>query len=200
MNQIKSSMKTKAFFIFTALIIAVFVSGCASIKVTYDVDKSVDFSKFKTFEYYGWAGESGKIINDMDRKRVEDAFANEFAKRGLTYVKSGGDLVVTLFFVVENKTSVSYDTQHLGGYYGGYYGYGPGWGWGPTHSTTSVHEYNYKVGTLVADVFDKKTEKLIWEGIGEGTIDENPQTRDTKIPKAVAQIMDKYPVKPLGDK
>jgi hypothetical protein len=128
---------------------------------------------------------------------VEDAFGYEFARRGLTYVESGGDLVVTLFFVVQDKTSVTYDTDHYGGgYYGGYYGYGPGWGWGPTYSTTTVREYNYKVGTLVVDVYDRKSEQLVWESIGQGTIDDNPRNREKNIPKAVAQIMEPYPVKP----
>jgi hypothetical protein len=127
---------------------------------------------------------------------VEEAFGFEFARRGLTYVESGGDLVVTLFFVVEDKTSTTMSTDHYGGYYGGHYGYGPGWGWGPSYSTTTVHEYDYQVGTLVVDVFDKKTEQLIWESIGQGTIDDNPQSRDKSIPKAVAQIMEVYPVQP----
>jgi hypothetical protein len=192
-------MKTKPILLVIALLMALFFIGCSSIKVTHDYDRSVDFTQYKTFEYYGWAGESDKIINQLDRNRVEEAFGYEFARRGLTYVKSGGDLVVTLFFVVEDKTSTTMSTDHYGGYYGGYYGHGPGWGWGPSHSTTTVHEYDYQVGTLVVDVFDKKTESLIWESIGQGTIDDNPNNRDKNIPKAVAQIMEPFPVQPQED-
>ncbi|MCD4735763.1 MAG: DUF4136 domain-containing protein, partial [Bacteroidales bacterium] len=128
------------------------------------------------------------------------AFADEFYKRGLSLVKSDGDLVVTLFIVVEQKTQTTATTSQMGGYYGSYYGYGPGWGWGPSYATTTVSSYDYNVGALVCDVFDKKEERLIWEGIGKKTVDENPNTRDRNIPRAVAAIMKRYPVPPVEEK
>lgn len=64
----------------------------------------------------------------------------------------------------------------------------------------TVHEYDYQMGTLVCDVFDKADQRLIWEGIGSGTVDDNHNTRDENIPKAVAAIMEKYPVQPLSEK
>lgn len=180
-----------------AILLGLFAS-CSSTKITADYDQSVDFTKYKTFEYYGWQKESGKLINDLDKKRIEDAFANEFYKRGMTYVKEGGDLVVTLFIVLEQKTEQQATTSSMGGryggYYGGYYGYGPGWGWGGGYSTTTVREYDYVVGTLVCDVFDKANEKLIWEGVASGTVDEDPNSRDKNIPKVVNYMMRKYPV------
>ena len=83
-----------------------------------------------------------------------------------------------------------------GGYYGGYYGYGPGYGWGGGHSTTTIQEYDYAVGTLVCDVFDAEKKVLIWEGIGTKTIVEDPAKREKTIPKSVQAIMAKFPVLP----
>ena len=190
-------------YIISALIpVLIFFSGCSSLKVTYDMDKSVDFNKYKTFEYYGWQKDSGKLLNDLDKKRIETAFGEEFRKRGLQYVKENGDLIVTLFIVTQKKTETTANTTMMGGgapygYYGGFYGYGPGWGWGMGHATTTYSNYDYEVGTLVCDVFDAKQKRLIWEGIGEGTIKENTKNRDKNIPKAVAAIMKDYPVKPI---
>jgi len=178
--------------LFGLVIVLLMISSCSSTKVTADYDKSVDFTKFKTFEYYGWAKESDKLLNDLDKKRIEDSFAKEFYDRGLSYVQAEGDLIVTLFIVVEQKTQTTANTSHYGG--GGYYGYGPGYGWGPSYSSTTVSTYDYAVGTLVCDVFDKSTEQLIWEGIASKTIDENPQTRDKSIPKVIKYLMKKYPV------
>ncbi|MCB2219070.1 MAG: DUF4136 domain-containing protein [Bacteroidetes bacterium] len=192
-------MKSKSSFILLALIVASYLfSGCSSLKLSADYDKTVDFSKYKTIEFYGWAKESDKLLNGMDKTRIEDAFANEFYKRGMSLVKSDGDLVVTLFIVIENKTETTAHTANMGygGYYGGYYGYGPGWGWGPSYTTTSVSTYDYKVGTVICDVYDKSEERLIWEGIATKTIDDNPNTREKNIPKAVALLMKKYPVAP----
>ena len=117
----------------------------------------------------------------------------------MSHVQSDGDLIVTLFIVIQDKTQTTANTSTTGGYgghYGGYYGYGPGYGWGPSHSTTTVSTYEYQVGTLVCDVYNKSEERLIWEGIGSGTVDENPNSRDKKLPEAIAKIMAQYPVAP----
>ncbi len=172
--------------------------GCSTLKVTSDMDKSVDFSQYKTFEYFGWAEESDKILNQLDRERIEKAFASEFKKRGLEFVEDNGDLVVTLFIVVEKKTQKTAYTNNYG-YYGRFYGYGPGWSWGPGMTTTTITEYDYNVGTLVVDVFDKANEKLIWEGIGTKTLDEDPKTRDKNVPRAVSYIMKRFPVAPVKE-
>ena len=182
-----------------------FLSACSSIQVTSDYDKSVDFTKFKTYQYYGWADNSDKILTPFDKERIEKAFADEFEKRGLTFVKEGGDLVVALYIVTEKKTETTANTTTMGyGGYGGYYGYGPGWGWGGGyggmgHSTTTYSTYDYTVGTLVVDVFHAGDEKLIWESVGTKTVDDNPQTRDDSVPKAVAKIMAEYPVPPIDE-
>ena len=182
--------------------ISTLIISCSSLKVTSDWDKTVDFTKLKTFEYYGWAAESDKILNQLEKDRIERAFGDEFKSRGLEYVESDGDMVVVLYIMTQDKTSYNATTTGMG--YGGYYGHGPGWGWGPGYgtsmSTTTVQEYNYTVGTLVVDIYDSNAEKLIWESIGSGTINENPQKREKNIPKTAAMIMAPYPVKPIPEK
>lgn len=199
-------MNYKGISKFLGLVLVVLVlSSCSGIKVTSDYDSRVDFTQYKTFEYYGWAEESDKILNDLDKRRIEEAFGAEFKARGLTPVKTDGDLIVTLFIVVEQKQQTTANTTSMGGYggyggyYGGYYGYGPGYGWGTGHSTTTINTYDYEVGTLVCDVFDKASEKLIWEGIGNGTVDEKKENREKNIEKAVSAIMAAYPIQPAKE-
>lgn len=189
-------MKTN--LILLAVVVLTFM-GCSGIRVVADYDKTVNFTQYKTFEYYGWMEESDKILNRFDKERIEEAFGNEFRSRGYELVEEGGDLVVALYIVTQQKTQKTANTYSSGRYYGygGYYGYGPGWGYGPNYSTTTISEYEYIEGTLVCSIFDKKEEKLIWEGIGTKTVDEDPQTRDKTIPYAVKKIMAQYPIKPL---
>ena len=193
-------------YLFILLAGIIFLGGCSTIKVTTDYDKSVDFTKFKTLEYYGWADDSDKILNRFDKERLEQAFGDEFRKRDMELVSEGGDLVVVLYIVTEQKTETTANTTSMGyggyGGYGGYYGHGPGWGWGGGYggmgnSTTTYNTYDYTVGTLVIDVYDKANEKLIWESIGTKTVDEDPQTRDDSVPKTIAKIMAPYPVAPV---
>jgi len=169
--------------------------GCSSIKVTSDFDTTVDFTTYKTFEYYGWAEESNKILNQLEQERIENAFGKELKDRGITAVKkgSGGDLIITLYVVTEQKTSTTAHTTgtNMGGMgYGGYYGYGPGYGWGGSgmhSSTTTYSENDYTVGTLIIDVYDANGKKLIWESIGSGTIAEakTPEAKEKNIAVAV---------------
>lgn len=187
----KTIYKISSLFLFVAII-----TSCSSVRITTDYDKTIDFTQFKTYEYYGWAAESDKILNQLEKERIEHAFGEELKKRGLTYVESDGDLVIALHIMTQEKTQYNATTTGMG--YGGYYGYGPGWGWGPGYgvgmTTTTVNEYNYTVGTLVIDMYDASNERLIFESIATGTVDDNPQTREKNIPKTVAKIMAPYPV------
>lgn len=175
-----------------------FLGSCSSVKFTSNYDGSVDFTQFKTLSYYGWQDESDKLLNKFEKERIEKAFADEFEKRGISIVERDGDIIVSLFIVVDQKKGATAYTNHYGGggpygYYGGY-GYGAGWGWGMGYSSTSYQEYDYYVGTLVCDVFDSSTKKLIWQGVITGEIDDNPKTRERNTPRVIREVMKKYPV------
>lgn len=194
-------MGNKILKAFGLLGLVLLFNACSGVKVTTDFDKSVDFTKYKTFEYYGWAENSDEILNRFDKERIETAFGAELSKRGLELVESGGDLIVTLYIVTEKKTQTSATTtgtgMGMGGYgYGGYYGYGPSYGWGGGYSHTTVNSYDYEVGTLIIDMYDAADKKLVWESIGAGTINEDPKKRDETIPITVGKIMKPYPVAP----
>jgi hypothetical protein len=185
-------MKKLAFVFLAGLIL----SSCSSLKVTTDLDKSVNFEEYKTLEYWGWSDDSDKILNRFDKERIEKAFADEFRKRGIEVVEKGkGDMIVSLFILTEQKTEKTATTTGSGGY-GGYYGYGPGYGWGGGYSTTTINEYEYIDGTLVISCYDAEKKQLIWEAIGKKTIDEDPKKREANTAKNISYIMKDYPVQP----
>jgi hypothetical protein len=106
--------------------LAILVS-CSDTTFRSDYDKTVDFTQYKTLSYYGWAKDSDKILNQFDKERIEGAFATEFMNRGMDFKQTGGDITVSLFIVMDQKTGATAYTTHMG--YGGYGGYGyPGWG------------------------------------------------------------------------
>ena len=77
-------MKSKSNF--TALLLLIMLSGNMIIaQVKSEYDKTVDFTKFKTYTFKGWQKDSDKQIDDIDKKRVEDAFEAELDGRGLTH-------------------------------------------------------------------------------------------------------------------
>lgn len=181
-----------------SVIVVISFTSCSSVKVYSDKDPDVDFTKYRSFEYYGWADKSDQMLNDIDKRRIEAAFANELYSRGLGVVAKDGELVIALHIVVEQRQETTAQTVNTGmgygGGYGGYYGYGPGYGWGAGHSTTYVTTQNYNVGTLIISVYDKAEEKLIWESTANKQIESDPKKREKNIPYVVAQMMKEYPV------
>ena len=186
-------MKQLRFYIVVIISISMFF-GCSSVKVTTDSEKHTDFSKYETYSFLGWQENSDKIMNEFDKKRMREAFKNEFDKRNLKYVEEGGDMAISLFIVVSEETSTTAYTNYYGGYGGRYSRYGRG-GWGGGHSNTTYSQEDYLKGTLVMDVFDEKSGDMIWQGVATRTVQEKPEKRDKSIPKTVGALMNKFPVK-----
>jgi len=186
--------------LFFLLVAGVVLSSCSGIKVVSDLDKTVDFTQYKSLEYFGWTDNSDQILNRFDKERIETAFGNEFRNRAMKTAEEGqGDVIVSLYIVTEQKTQTTAHTSSMGGMggmggYGGYYGYGPGYGWGGGHSTTTYNEYDYVDGTLIISVYDAEKKELVWEAVGKGTINENPQKREANTAKTAAYMMKDYPI------
>ena len=162
-------------------------------QVRSDYDETVDFTKYKTYEFKGWEKDSDQQLNDFDKERITDAFKSELAARGLTHNEDDPDVGITLFIVIAEKTSRTAYTNYNGGY-----GYGHSWGWGAGmgSSTTTYSERDYREGTIVIDFYDEKTKKLVFQGTLQTEVKEKAKKREKSIPYNVAKLMKKYPVKP----
>jgi len=168
----------------------VIIASCESqLKVSSDYDKSVDFNQYKTFSLYH-DEKSSTAISQLNQDRVVNAIRSEMVKRGFTESSSSPDLLVNSVAIFKDKQSVTANTNYYGygGYYRPYYG-----GMGMTSSTTSYSVDNYKDGSLIIDVVDAKTNKLIWQGTGNKEIDKPAKDPDTAIPKAISSIMSSFP-------
>jgi len=152
-------------------------------QVTSYFDESVDFSTYKTYSFLGWQRDSDSLLNDIDKESLQKAFKSEFDARNLKFVQSGGEMSVSLYIFVEIKgDSLIYHDFYKNNDIG------------PT--TTTIRLDDYRVGTLIMDCYDIKESKLIFQGKNMKTIHEKPSKREKAIPKAVAKLMRKFPVKP----
>ena len=163
-------------------------------KVNTDYDKEVDFSTYTSVSFLGWQEDAS--LNDFDKKRFTDAFKEEFEKRNLDLVESGGEMVIALYIVVEQKTSTSAYTSYYGGGAGRGYRRGGRGGWGGGHSSTTYSESDYLEGTLVMNVFDGASKEQIWQAVATKTVNSKPDKREKSIPKGVKKIMKKFPIAP----
>jgi len=172
--------------------------SCSTLNSSYDYDKSVDFSEFKTFSFYPWDWKHGFQINEYDKQTILNSIKSNLESKGYKYLEEGGDMSVSLFLTLKDKTSYEAYTNHYGGWAGygggwGYSGFGYGYGYGPGYSSTTVTQYNYQEGTLIIDFFNFKEKKLIWQGIGSRQVEPNLDKRDKMLPKNVNQILYYFP-------
>lgn len=153
-------------------------------EVRTDYDHAYDFSQMHTFATKigtSWG-------NPLSEQRVTEAVTKALTQKGLTPADpASADALVVIHGASQTKKSL--DTFYSGGW-GGY-----GWGgWGPGTSTTTVSEY--KVGTLVVDIFDAKTKKLVFRGVGQDEVSDKPEKNTKKVDKATEKMFKKFPPEP----
>lgn len=167
----------------------VFLYSCSSITITADYDREVDFKSYKTFSFLKWREDNNKLLTPFDKQRIENSVKTEMTARGYNYTETGGDLAVSVFIILEDKTSYTSYTDYYGGY--GYY-YRTPWGWGPARTTVS--SYDYTQGTMIFNIFEAAGKKLVWQGTAIGEVDNNRARDEKNIQRVVNQVFMKYPV------
>ncbi len=169
------------------MLVSLLAFSCApKLTVRTDYDHSVDFSHYKTFSLYNYL--TIGTVSPLDAERMMQAIRTEMTKKGFTENDSHPDLVVNAATVLQDKLTVSANTQYYGGLYRPY-GF---WG-APRAGYTDVEAHAYKEGTVVIDLVDARTEKLVWTGTGQADIDKRPKNPEKAIHKVVAKIMEDFP-------
>jgi hypothetical protein len=174
---------------FLTILSIALLAGCSTISVSYDYDKSTDFSKYKT---YAFSDDVAKLkISDLNRERIMKAIETEMTARGMSKSETP-DALIDLEITAQERVQANANSMGGGGMAGrGRFGYGGGF-------TTTTIDYNkYVDGSLFINLVDKTSEKIVWQGRGTKTLDENatPEKRDANIKYAVKTIFNKYPVK-----
>ncbi|WP_428660712.1 DUF4136 domain-containing protein [Runella sp.] len=181
-------MKTIAFV--TALAIA--FASCTTVKVNRS---SANLAKYKSYAFMEpdvKAGRNPLYYNDIATQNVEAVVDNTLLEKGLQKNEDNPDLLVGYHFFVQQKTrTVTDPAPFYGPYMGwgrwGWRGWSPGyWGWGRTRTET------YQDGTLVVDMVDARSKKLVWRGSIENAIT-SPANITERLPKEVNKILEKYP-------
>lgn len=165
-----------------AVVLAGFTS-CETVRVTTDYDQSVQFDQYRTFAFYK-PGIDQAQISDLDKRRILNAIDQSLTAKGMTKSKEA-DLLVSI------NTDAVKNVEVYNNFYG-YYGYYP-WGGYPYGSRVSTSSNT--TGVLYIDLIDRKTNTLVWQGVGKGAIDPDgvPDKKTERIGEIVQKILDKYP-------
>jgi hypothetical protein len=152
--------------------------------VKTDYDHKANFSQYKTFSW-----EKVQTKDPLQVDRIKSAVNSALAAKGLTEVATGGDLEVFAIETTQNQQTL--DTFYNG--FGGGRRWG-GFGGGFGDATTTVQ--NYKVGTLVVDLFDAKTEGLLWRSSSSDTLSDKADKNTKNLDKGVNKMFKHFPPAP----
>jgi hypothetical protein len=155
-----------------------FATASFAQQVKTDYDRSADFSQYKT---YSW--EKVQTQDTLWVDRIKEAVNGALTAKGLTPVDSGGDVAIVAIEMTKNQ-------QNLNTFYNGF---GGGWRWGGGFGDATTTVDNYKVGTLVVDLFDAKTKKIVWRGSSSDTLSDKSDKNIKNLDKGVQKMFDHFP-------
>ena len=161
----------------------VLASALLAQQVKTDYDHSANFGQYKT---YSW--EKVQTKDPLVVDRIKSAVNSALSAKGWTEVPSGGDVEVFAIETTQNQQTLDTFYNGFGG--GRRWGFGGGFG----NATTTVE--TYKVGTLVVDLFDAKTEKLIWRSSSSDTLSDKADQNTKKLDKGVKKMFQHFPPAP----
>jgi len=184
---------------FVAVVVSILVSlvgtSAAGEKIHVNYDKSLDFTKFKT---YGWAPH-GAVAHPMLALDLVGAVEQELNSRGMTKVATNPDIIIAVYGAVDSEVSMTSNNpiyNATGGippfdpsmtspgnslYWDGYYG----------NSTVVVYP-----GQLVVDLVDFKNKKLVWRAVAKEAVSpNNPGKLESEVNNTITKMFKDYPVK-----
>ena len=165
--------------------VAVFTVACGySIKTATDYDRNVSFSNYHSFSIMK-GNSSGNPL--MDQRAVADV-KSALTSKGWTEAPEGQAQAAVVVHAA-TKTKHTYETMYDG--FGGGWGWRRGWGGGFGGATTFVNDY--KVGTLVVDIFDAKTKQGIWHGTASDALSNNAKSNAQATEQAIDKMFGNFP-------
>lgn len=148
-------------------------------------DNSFDFGRMKTFVVKigtSWG-------NDVSEKRFISEFETALISKGWTKAdETSADAMVLLHGATQQK-------KDLNTFYTGFGGWGY-FGWGGGIKTGRTVLSDYKIGVLVADIFDARAKRLVYRGIAQDEISTDSEKSIVNIQNACAKMFKNFPPTP----
>jgi hypothetical protein len=167
-------------------LVAAGAAGCVSMSVASHVERGVDFSQFRTWDW-GQAdalptGDPRLDNNTVFNDQLQGAIEKALATKGYLRAPAGGqaDLVIHYHANVNQRFNVNEPDVNCT----------------PGNCQPSVIEYEQ--GTLVLDVMDPKTNKIVWRGWAQDSLQgiiDNQDRLEQKVNEAVSKMMALFPAR-----
>jgi len=186
------------------LVVAAAFSGCSSYNYYSVTRKSLDRAKYKTFAWIpeGKSKSTSIYNNDIATDKIVESASQEMRKKGFNLQSDNPDLLLRYTAVVNKEVKDYSDPVYYNppsrilprvSYYGGrrvyYYSY---YNPLPIYVGERERSIRIKANSIMIDIIDRKTSKVIWRGWAEGEVD-NPEKAINEIPEVIGNIFKKLP-------
>jgi Domain of unknown function (DUF4136) len=164
--------------IISALIFLVVFTSCGTL-VHYDYEKSTDFSKYKTYNYFD---DMKTGLSQFDSLRLISAMDAKLSAMGLTRADNAD-----FYIDIQSEELMNRSSPNVG--------VGVGSGGGGVSVGIPIGT-NQNTREIIIEFVDKKqNERLFWQAVSESTYRYNasPEKRETTLVKLVEKIFAKYP-------
>jgi Domain of unknown function (DUF4136) len=155
-----------------------------TLTVTNDYDHTANFSQFHTFRIVKLE-QQYQALSQFNQTRVINAVRAQMLAKGFTEAENA-DMLVNITSIMKAEKEIVANSYGYGG------GYRP-YAWGGGNMSTTVNVNNYVAGSLIVEVANAATSKLIWEGIGNQDINSPSSDPEKAINTTVQKIMASFP-------
>jgi hypothetical protein len=167
-------MKTK--FALSAMLVCVASTIAVGQQVSVNYNHSQSFTQYHT---YAWGSNNANQVQDsiLAQVAVQD-IDSALQGKGWQKVAEGQnpDVIITANGGMKQQTSYSaWGMRGIGGGMGGI-----------------TPEQNV-IGTMIVDLYDAKTQSLIWRGIAQNALNNNGNKNQQMVQKAVTKMFKQWP-------
>jgi len=126
-------------------------------------------------------------FEESDQKVIFDAVADEMKARGYKSVQDA-DLMIKIQGGTKNTVKIQNDDRFYPYDYNYYSRYGRYYDYYDRPRNESKKE-----STIIIDIIDIKKDKIVWQGVGIGTLGKNDTLTEIQIREAITNIFKEYP-------
>jgi hypothetical protein len=180
-------MKIRIISLLSILTLTFSCGGPLKVHTTHE--KNVDFSAYKTFDFYEIEEEHLRM-KEVNRRRLAMAIELELGYKGYKRSNNNPDLLVNLYSLINRTENTSVQTSSVG-YYGAATPYGAGIG--VSVAPQGKYSEYYTKGTVTIDLVDRAKNRLILEGVAyvdAGSSDDADRMINYTVKKVFADIPD----------
>ncbi len=174
------------------LVLLTATGGCATMNVSSHMAVGLNTTPYHTF---AWgtpdalpAGDPRLDQNPFFKDHVEGAVEKQLGARGIRLTTDQPDLQIHYHAVITPRLDVNRVDREYGYCYDG---------------DCDVRVFDYEEGTLVIDIIDARTHRMVWRGWAQNTVEAALKNQDRmaqQIDTAVARMLARFPQPLTGDR